>query len=132
LSRSLSAANQDALTPAVLLWASLGTVPQLGLVIAGHYNDAVYSTWPVAGLVVGVIVAAGYTIQTRRSFVDAAWHGAMVAAISTFLGTALAAVLADVPALDLATVTLSGIAAGALTGVVTFEAVRRVTRARSV
>jgi hypothetical protein len=128
LSRSPSTANKEALTPAVLMWASLGTVPQLGLVIAGHYSDAIYSTWPEAGLVVGIIVAAGYTIQIRRSFVDSAWHGAMVAAISTFLGTALAAVLADVSALDLATVTLSGIAVGALTGVLTFAAAGRVTR----
>ena len=112
----------------MFLWASLGTVPQLGLVIAGHYSDAVYATWPVSGLVVGIIVAAGYTIQIRRSFVDSAWHGAMVAAISTFLGTALAAVLADVPALDLATVTLSGVAAGGLTGLLTFAAVGRITR----
>ena len=131
MSRALSMANQEALTPAVVRWASLGTVPLLGIVIAGHYSDVIYSAWPAPGLVIAMITGAGYTVEIRRSFGDSAWHGGMVAAICTFLGTSLAAVLADVPALDLATVTLSGAAVGAAAGVLTLAAVTGLSRARS-
>ncbi len=117
----LSAVTEDqALTPPVLFWGGLGTVLQIGLVVAGHYSDAVYFAWPVPSLVTAVLAGTAYVAHVRRSSRDSAWHGGMVGGICTFLGTALAAIMADVPALDLATVTLSGIAVAAVAGTLTF------------
>lgn len=115
-----STANEQALTPAVLLWVGLGTVLQIGLVVAGHYSDPVFAVWPMPLLLTSVFAAAAYVIQACRSPADSAWHGGMVGGICAFLGTALAAVLADVPARDLATVTLAAIASGAAGGWLTF------------
>jgi len=130
MSRSVSMENEEALTPAVLRWAALGTVLQIGWVVAGHYSDAVYALWPVPLLATSIVSSAAYVMQVRRSPGDSAWHGGMVGAICAFLGTALAAVLADVPALDLAKVTLGGMALGAATGWLTFAVVRLVSPAR--
>ena len=115
-----STAHEAALTPNVLLWAGSGTVVQIGLVVTGHYSDAVYAVWPMPMLLTSVFAAAAYVIQVRRSPGDSAWHGGMVGGICAFLGTALAAVLADAPARDLATVTLAAIALGAAAGWLTF------------
>jgi len=131
VSGSSPTTNEEALTPAVLLWAGLGTVIQIALVVAGHYGDAIYAIWPVPSLVTAVVAAVAYVIHVRRSFVDSAWHGAMVGGICTFVGTALAAVLADVPALQLATVTLAAITAGAVIGWLTFAALSLVSPVRA-
>jgi hypothetical protein len=131
MSGSPPTTNEDALTPAVLLWAGLGTVIQIGLVVAGHYSDAVYALWPVPSLATSVVTSIAYAIHIRRSFVDSAWHGAMVGGLCTFVGTALAAVLADTPALQIATVTLAAIAAGAVVGWLTFAVLRFVSPVRA-
>ncbi len=126
-----SEANAEALTPAVLLWAGLGTILQIGLVVAGHYSDGVYSAWPVPSLSTSVLAGVAYVIHIRRSYGDSAWHGGMVGGICTFLGTALAAVLADVSALQLATVALGGIVVGAVAGVLTFVVLGLVSPVRA-
>ena len=61
---------------------------------------------------------------------DSTWPGEMVAGICTFLGTALAAVLADLPPRDLATVTVAAIAFGAAAGWLTFGVMKLVSPAR--
>tara|TARA_B100001123_G_scaffold130413_1_gene151460 strand:+ start:20730 stop:21128 length:399 start_codon:yes stop_codon:yes gene_type:complete len=119
----ISNANQEALTPAVIFWSGLGTVVQVGLVVVGHYSNAVYSMWPTLLLLISTSFAAAYVIQVRRSAGDSAWHGGMVGGICAFLGVALATILADAPAMDLFTVTLTAIVTAALVGWVTFVVV---------
>ena len=121
--RSRDEADEDALTPAVVRWAALGTVAQVALVTAGHYVDMVFDTWPWPELLVAALVASGYVVQVRRSYVDSAWHGGMVGGICSFLGVALAVSLADVPPIDLATVTLAATGVGAVCGLAVFRAI---------
>ena len=132
MSGSGSAADEEALTPAVLLWAGSGTVVQIVLVVTGHYSDPVYAVWPVPTLVTAVLTAAAYVIHVRRSPGDSVWHGGMVGGICAFLGTSLAAILADVPALDLATVTTAAFVFGAAGGWLTFLVVVGDTAERPV
>ncbi len=120
MSGGVSNANEEALTPAVLLWSGVGSATGVGLVVIGHYSDAVYGVWPLPLVVTSAIAATAYVTQVRRSAGDSTWHGGMVGGICAFLGTALAAVMADVPAMDLATVTLSAIGAGAGVGWLTY------------
>ena len=114
-------ADEDALTPAVLRWAALGTVAQVALVTSGHYADVVFDAWPWPELLVAGLAGSGYVVHIRRSYVDSAWHGGMVAGICSFLGVALAVSLADVAPKDLATVTLAAIAAGVVCGLAVFR-----------
>jgi hypothetical protein len=123
LRRSRDEADEDALTPAVVRWAALGTIAQVALVTAGHYVDMVFDTWPWPELLVAAFFGSGYVFQIRRSYVDSAWHGGMVGGICSFLGVALAVSLADVAPNDLATLTLAAIGAGAVCGLVVFWAV---------
>ncbi len=124
------ASREDALTPAVLLWGGTGTCVQIALVVAGHYNDAVYSVWPAPLLATAAVSGAAYVIHKRRSLADSAWHGGVVGGICTFLGTALAAVMADVAAMQLVTMSLGGIAVGGVAGSLAFAALRLVSPAR--
>lgn len=121
--RSRDEADEDALTPAVVRWAALGTVAQVALVTAGHYVDVVFDAWPWPGLVVAGVVGCGYVVQIRRSTVDSIWHGGMVGGICSFLGVALAVSLADVPPRDLATVTLTATGVGAVCSLAVFRAI---------
>jgi len=123
LRRSRDEADEDALTPAVVRWAALGTIAQVALVTAGHYVDVVFDTWPWPELLVAALVGSGYVVQVRRSYVDSAWHGGMVGGICSFLGVALAVSLADVPPIDLATVTLAAIGVGGVCGLAAFRAI---------
>jgi len=123
-------AIREPLTPAVLRWAGVGSVFQVGVVVAGHFNDAIYGVWPAPLLSISLLAASAYVIQVRRSSGDSAWHGGMVSGICAFLGVALAAVLADAPTRDLAALTIASIASGALTGWLTFAGLDFVSPAR--
>jgi len=124
LKRSRDEADEDALTPAVIRWAALGTIAQVALVTSGHYVDMVFDTWPWPELLVAAFFGSGYVFQIRRSYVDSAWHGGMVGGICSFLGVALAVSLADVAPQGLATLTLTGIGAGAVCGLAVYLAIR--------
>ena len=117
-------ADEQALTPAVLGWASVGTVAQIILVTAGHYLDVVFDAWPWPELLVAGLAGSAYVIHIHRSYVDSAWHGGMVGGICSFLGVALAVSLADFPPKELATVTLAAIGTGAVCGLVVFGVIR--------
>lgn len=118
--------DEDALTPAVLGWASVGTVAQISLVTAGHYLDVVFDAWPWPELLVAGLAGSAYVVHIRRSYVDSVWHGGMVGGICSFLGVALAVSLADFPVKDLATVTLAAIGTGAVCGLAVFSAIRPI------
>ena len=121
-------ADREPLTPAVLRWSALGSAVGVGLVVIGHYNDAVYGVWPLPLVFASAVAASAYVIQVRRSAGDSVWHGGMVGGICGFGATALAAVMADVPAADLATVTLSATGAGAVVGWLTYLLLHRFCR----
>lgn len=123
-----SNANREALTPAVLRWSALGSAVAVGSVVVGHYNDAVYGLWPLPLVCAAAVAASAYVVQVRRSAGDSVWHGGMVGGICGFGATALAAVMADAPAADLATVTLSAIGVGAVVGWLTYLLLRRSGR----
>ena len=41
MSKGWSHSNEEALTPSVLLWAAVGSIVGVMLVVFGHYNDTV-------------------------------------------------------------------------------------------
>lgn len=110
------------------LWiaTAVGTVLQVGMVVAGHYSPAVTRLFAVGGMGFSLVAGLVYGLTVRRGSTGALAVGGLVAgAVCAFLGILVSRLLGDVPTSLLALGTLSSAVTGAIGG-----AIARVFRRR--
>jgi len=99
-------------TASIWKFTALGTICQLAMVVAGHYNAFVrISLFAVLGVAISLVFGALYG-RVAAGKKDAALCGALVGGLSAAIGIAVSVALGDVPAAVLG----FGTAGSAVTG----------------
>ncbi|HWL94795.1 MAG TPA: hypothetical protein VNT79_14850 [Phycisphaerae bacterium] len=105
--------NKRSILPMTLL----GTVMQVGMVIAGHYSLFIReSIFALGGMLISLIVGAAWAASSATSKADAAKGGAIVGGLSALLGILLSVALGDTEPMILAVGTISSGVTGAIGG----------------
>jgi uncharacterized protein YndB with AHSA1/START domain len=104
-------------TRALLLASLLGTVLQVAMVVAGHYNKSVASVFAIGGMGLSLIAGLLYALWARGNSTSAIVLGGLAAgAICAFIGILVSHLLGDVPRSLLVLGTISSAVTGALGG----------------
>ncbi len=104
-------------TRALLLASLLGTVLQVAMVVAGHYNKSVASLFAIGGMGLSLIAGLLYALWARGNSTSAIVLGGLAAgAICGFIGILVSHLLGDVPRSLLVLGTISSAITGALGG----------------
>lgn len=104
-------------TRALLLASAIGTVLQVAMVVAGHYNKSVAALFAVGGMGLSLVAGLLYAMWSRGHAASSVVVGALAAgAICAFLGILVSHMLGDVPRSLLALGTISSAVTGALGG----------------
>lgn len=104
-------------TRALLLASLLGTVLQVAMVVAGHYNKSVASLFAVGGMGLSLVAGLLYAMWTRGDSTSSIVVGGLAAgAICAFIGILVSHLLGDVPRSLLVLGTVSSAITGALGG----------------
>ncbi|HEY1313055.1 MAG TPA: hypothetical protein VGE92_04220 [Steroidobacteraceae bacterium] len=90
----------------------IGTILQIGMVLAGHWIPAVQGAFMFGGLGLSCIAGAIYELRARGSWGGAAVGGVIAGGVSALAGIAVSWLLGDVPA----TLLLLGTSGSAVTG----------------
>ena len=104
---------------ALVIAATLGTVAQVAMVVAGHTNDAVKATFAVGGMGFSLLAGLIYAWLARNdapTLGSLATGGALAGGICAFLGILVSRLLGDVPTSLLLLGTISSIVTGAIGG----------------
>jgi hypothetical protein len=97
----------------------LGTLLQVAMVVAGHYNTAVANLFAVMGMTISLVVGLIYALRARRPTKgSSALGGAIAGGVCALIGILVSYLLGDVPAAVLGFGTLSSALTGALGGLV--------------
>jgi len=107
--------NQRALAVA----ASIGTVAQVAMVVAGHTNPAVAATFAVGGMGLSLLAGVLYAWLARTgapTLGALATGGALAGGICAFIGILVSRLLGDVPTSLLLLGTISSVVTGAIGG----------------
>ena len=112
--------NEQRLSTRPLVEATLvGTVLQLAMVVAGHYNATVAGMFAVMGMTISLLAGLMYALRARPAGKgSAALGGAVAGGVCAFLGILVSFLLGDVPAAVLGFGTLSSAVTGAIGGFV--------------
>ena len=106
--------NRRALTTATLI----GSVLQVGMVVAGHTNPAVKNLFAVGGMTISLIAGVAYVLLAPRTDDRSSLSlgGTVAGALCALLGIGVSWWLGDVPASLLALGTLSSAVTGTIGG----------------
>lgn len=98
-------------------WTAVGTVFQIAMVVAGHYNDFVKNNvFALGGMTISLVIGALYARAAARSKSGAALGGLVVGGVCALLGIAVSVLLRDVPAAVLGFGTAGSAVAGLIGG----------------
>lgn len=104
-------------TRALVVASITGTVLQLLMVVAGHYDTSITIFFPIGGMGFSLVAGLIYTSKARPvATMDAVLGGLLAGAICAFIGIFAAHLWGDVPASLLLLGTLSSAVTGALGG----------------
>ncbi|MBI5764132.1 MAG: hypothetical protein HZA51_11460 [Planctomycetes bacterium] len=99
----------------------VGTVLQVGMVLAGHYNEFVkQNVFAAGGMLISLIVGAWFGGVAARSKAGAMAGGALVGGDCALVGIAVSVVLKDSEPMILAFGTMGSAVAGLIGGVVMY------------
>ena len=102
-------------------WTAWGTVFQVAMVVAGHYNEYVKNNvFAIGGMTISLIVGAVFAASAARSKSSAALGGLVVGGASALVGIAVSVLLKDVPAAVLGFGTAGSAVAGLIGGLVIY------------
>jgi hypothetical protein len=105
--------NRNALVPALLL----GTVLQLIMVIAGHYDAFVRDhVFAFGGMAISLVAGLYYGLSAGGGWGERLLGGAIAGAACAFIGIAVSVVLKDTAALILVIGTVSSAVTGLIGG----------------
>ena len=112
--------NEQRLSTRPLVEATVvGTVLQVAMVVAGHYNAGVANLFGPMGMTISLLAGLMYALRARPAGKgNAALGGAVAGGVCAFLGILVSFLLGDVPAVVLSFGTLSSVVTGALGGFV--------------
>lgn len=104
-------------TRALTIASIIGTVLQLAMILAGHYNTSFARFFAIGGMGFSLIAGVIYTLNARPTVAtDAIIGGLLAGAICAFIGIFASHLLGDVPASLLLLGTVSSAFTGALGG----------------
>ncbi|MBV8688018.1 MAG: hypothetical protein JOZ90_00895 [Alphaproteobacteria bacterium] len=98
---------------ALLVAATVGTVLQLAMVLAGHRLPSLQAYYGPGGMLLSLLAGALYARMAAGGWGDVLLGGAVAGGLCALLGIALSHVLGDVPASLLALGSAASAAAGA-------------------
>ncbi|HEY4217254.1 MAG TPA: hypothetical protein VGM67_08950 [Gemmatimonadaceae bacterium] len=102
---------------ALVLATVVGTVLQVGMVVAGHSNKSVANLFAVGGMGFSLIAGLAYAMWARGGTTSSTVVGGLVAgAVCAFIGIFVSFMMKDVPASLLILGTVSSAVTGALGG----------------
>ena len=108
-------------------WIAWGTVFQVAMVAAGHYNESIKNNvFAMGGMTISLVFGALYARSAARSKGGAALGGLAVGGACALLGIAVSVLLRDVPAAVLGIGTAGSAVVGLIGGLVQYM----ITRAR--
>ncbi len=100
----------------------VGTLTQIGMVVAGHYVPFIKDNlFAIGGMVISLLFGAAWAMTCSTSRGDGAGGGAIVGGVCAVIGIAVSVFLGDTPAMVLSFGTLSSAATGALGGLLGFR-----------
>jgi hypothetical protein len=109
----------------------IGTLLQVGMVVAGHYVPMIAQDWfAIGGTGISLLAGVIYAVGARATFGGGAVGGGLAGALCAFIGIVVSVALGDVPALTLAIGTAASAVGGAIGGLLG-AVVARKTRAVS-
>lgn len=118
VSVSASAADIKDPLPDLMKWTVWGTVLQVAMVVAGHYNEFIKNNvFAIGGMTISLIFGALYARAAARSKGGALLGGLVVGGACAFLGIVVSFFLGDVEAAVLAFGTLGSAVAGLIGGI---------------
>ncbi|HKQ46484.1 MAG TPA: hypothetical protein VJZ71_00260 [Phycisphaerae bacterium] len=98
-------------------WTAIGTVFQVAMVVAGHYNEFVKNNvFAIGGMTISLVIGALYARAAARSKSGAALGGLMVGGACALFGIAVSVLLRDVPVAVLGFGTAGSALAGTIGG----------------
>ena len=104
-------------TRALVVASIIGTVLQLAMIVAGHYNASFASLFAIGGMGFSLIAGVIYALNARpTAATDAIVGGLFAGAICAFIGIFASYLLGDVPASLLLLGTVSSAFTGAIGG----------------
>lgn len=104
---------------ALVIAAIIGTLLQVGMVVAGHSNQSVKNLFAVGGMGFSLVAGVIYGVMSRGSTVGSlAAGGAIAGGVCAFIGILVSHLMGDVPASLLALGTISSVVTGAVGGTV--------------
>jgi hypothetical protein len=104
---------------ALLIAATVGTVLQVAMVVAGHSSPSVAGLFAVGGMGLSLLAGLIYGILDRgTSLGRLAVGGAIAGGICALIGICVSYMLGDVPASLLALGTISSVVTGAIGGAI--------------
>ncbi|MEO5903627.1 MAG: hypothetical protein ABIQ55_06425, partial [Gemmatimonadaceae bacterium] len=84
---------------AMIIAGAVGTILQVGMVVAGHTNKSVTAMFAVGGMGLSLLAGLIYALNTRGSSVGSlAIGGAIAGGICALIGILISHLLGDVPA----------------------------------
>jgi hypothetical protein len=103
----------------LVTWTIIGTIAQVAMVVAGHFNPAIAQLFAIVGVSISALAGLGYALRTATpSTGRAALGGAIVGGVCALLGIALSFGLGDVTAFILLAGTGSSAVGGAIGGAI--------------
>ncbi len=110
--------RQDDKTKALITMTALGTVVQLAMVIAGHYNAFIReNVFAIGGMAISLVFGALWAAKSAGSKGSAFGGGALVGGLCALIGIAVSVAMGDVPAGVLAFGTAGSAVAGGIGGI---------------
>ena len=98
-----------------------GTLAQIGMVVAGHFNEFVKNNvFAIGGMGISLAFGALWAARSARSKAGAFGGGAVVGGISAIIGIAASVLMGDTPAGVLAFGTAGSAATGGLGGLMAY------------
>lgn len=105
----------------IIAMTALGTVAQLVMVIAGHYNEFIRdNVFAIGGMAISLVFGALWAMKAAGSRGGAFGGGALVGGLCAIIGIAVSLALGDVPAAVLAFGTAGSAVAGGIGGIVLY------------
>ncbi len=115
---AVGSAGTKILFPDLLKWTLGGTLLQVAMVVAGHFNEFIKNNvFAIGGMAISLIFGALFARTAARSKGGALLGGFIVGGVSAILGIALSVLLGDTEASILAFGTAGSAMAGLIGGI---------------